>query len=402
MSPIIDLQRRLHEDGRIRIGQQVAMGNGKKRPAKLERFRFTSQSKRAIETVAQLYGGQPQPWTDAPAGEQWEVVTDATEIPVVLAPEKISFSQSYELWSGGGCRRRCDGEHESISDRPCLCDPEKRECKPHTRLSLMLADRPGAGLWRLDTSGWYAATELAGAIELAGILTGHLGRSLLPARLRLEEKAVKRPNPKNPDATITLKFGVPVLDFDVDMRALAVGGAPALAAPMPELSAASSGGLTPVQHPDEDTPSLVDQLSSVNDAAPTRRRANSPPPIPATGLAPRTAAAAAAGEVPSNDETRVPPTNNDAQPATVRRRRARPSDDPVAAEPEPADAGESRLSMSMCRDLILAAQQLFPERDARLQFATNVLGRPVTTFKELSPKEANNLMRTIHDSIGAQ
>src|SRR5579875_1118177 len=122
---ILDLQKRLHEDGRIRIGQQVAMGNGKKRPAKLDRFRFTSQSKRAIETVALLYGGAVQQWADAPMGEQWEVVTEVTEFPVVLGPETISFSQAYELWSGGGCKRRCDGERETISDGPCLCDPEK-------------------------------------------------------------------------------------------------------------------------------------------------------------------------------------------------------------------------------------------------------------------------------------
>ena len=39
---IVDLQRRLQEIGRIRIGQQVK-SNGKSRPAKLDRFRLTSR-----------------------------------------------------------------------------------------------------------------------------------------------------------------------------------------------------------------------------------------------------------------------------------------------------------------------------------------------------------------------
>lgn len=66
MSPILDLQRRLHEAGRIRIGVQVPTGKqGKTRPAKLTTLRFTGQDRRALERVA------PTPLIDAkPAGEE--------------------------------------------------------------------------------------------------------------------------------------------------------------------------------------------------------------------------------------------------------------------------------------------------------------------------------------------
>src|SRR4051794_29621754 len=60
--PIIDLQRRLREIGRIRIGQQVPITNpkpgskAKTRPVKLETFRLTSRDQRVIDAAAALYG----------------------------------------------------------------------------------------------------------------------------------------------------------------------------------------------------------------------------------------------------------------------------------------------------------------------------------------------------------
>ncbi len=45
---IIDLQRRLREVGRIRIGEKVATSNGRSRPSKLSTFRFTSRDRQVI------------------------------------------------------------------------------------------------------------------------------------------------------------------------------------------------------------------------------------------------------------------------------------------------------------------------------------------------------------------
>lgn len=175
---IIDLQRRLAEIGRIRIGQQVASGNGKRRPAKLTTFRLTSPDRNRIQQAAVLYGGQPTEW-EAPAGKQWEVVTETDALNVICPPSDMAFSQHYELWSGGGCQRRCDGRNESISEGPCQCDPDKRECTIHTRLSVMLRDLPGLGVWRIDTSGYYAAVELQGAVEVVQLAAGR--GQMLPA-----------------------------------------------------------------------------------------------------------------------------------------------------------------------------------------------------------------------------
>ena len=47
--PILDLQLRQRELGRIRIGRKAA---GKGNPQKLDKFRFTSASRESIEHIA--------------------------------------------------------------------------------------------------------------------------------------------------------------------------------------------------------------------------------------------------------------------------------------------------------------------------------------------------------------
>ncbi len=155
MSPIIDLQRRMTQVGRIRLGERVSPGG---RPTRLERWKLTSRDQTRLEAAAGVFGGKVEPW-DGHDGE-FALHTETDNLPILLLPNQ-TISQAYELWSGGGCQRRCDGEQEQLSDGPCLCDPENRECKPHTRLSVMLPDVAGLGVWRLDSTGWYAAVELA-------------------------------------------------------------------------------------------------------------------------------------------------------------------------------------------------------------------------------------------------
>ncbi len=219
MSPILDMQVRFRELGRIRIGQQVASNNGKRRPTKLETFRITSPSETIIRAAAKAFGGEVRPWT-SPAGKQWEVVTTADTLDVAVLPDQ-ALTQWNEMWSGGGCTRRCDGETEMLSDQACLCpsDPAARRelakngaaCKPTTRLSVMLThpDLPDVGIYRLEAHGWYAATELMGAMHLARMS----GESVMDARLRLEQRETKRPGQP------TMQYGVPVLE----LRGLSVG-----------------------------------------------------------------------------------------------------------------------------------------------------------------------------------
>jgi hypothetical protein len=288
---ILDLQRRITEAGRIRTGQQVADAKSRtgNRPEKLETFRFTSADRRRIEQIATLYGGTVEPW-EAPAGAQWQVITARSEIEIIVPPSDLSFSQHYELWSAGGCQRRCDGVTESISESPCLCDPEARECEIHTRLSVLLRDIPGLGVWRLDTQGWYAAQELQGAVEIIAIAAGH--GALLPARLRLDQRMVKRPD-KN-GKVVTRRFGVPVIDIEITPGQLLPGGQ---GVPL-QIAAGDDRPppLTPVPALMAPVPSIAEQSQP---PAERPRRANSATEIPASG---RRRAARAASPAPATPD----------------------------------------------------------------------------------------------------
>ncbi|NRQ31333.1 hypothetical protein HII36_05700 [Nonomuraea sp. NN258] len=161
------LQRRHWQDGRIRLGIKKTSQNGKEYPSKIETFRFTSPSEEMIRGVAELYGGQAKPW-QSPEGPQFEVITTATRIPVIVPPNGLS--QNMEAWEAKVCIRRCTGvTMQPPFVGPCLCgadrDIKSRLCKPTTRLGVFLKKVPSLGLWRLDSKGENAAAELPNAAE---------------------------------------------------------------------------------------------------------------------------------------------------------------------------------------------------------------------------------------------
>lgn len=220
--PLIDLQRRLVEVGRIRLGtteERERRGRTVRLPKRLETWRLTSRDRARLDAAAAEYGGTVQPW-----GEEWELVTAADTLAIMLIPGQ-ALSQWWELWgqrragsSPVECLRRCDGRTEVLGDQPCLCPPdydERRElaaegkaCKPTSRLSVLLPAVPGIGHWRLDTRGYYAAVELGGSAELLERATA--SGVVLPAKLRLEYRKVARGGE-------TRKFPVPVIDVEASV-----------------------------------------------------------------------------------------------------------------------------------------------------------------------------------------
>ncbi|MEV0821901.1 recombination directionality factor [Nonomuraea rubra] len=161
------LQRRHWQDGRIRLGIKKMSRNGREYPSKIDTFRFTSPSEDMIRGVAEKYGGEVKPWK-SPQGPQFEVITNAQRIPVIVPPNGLS--QNMELWDGKLCIRRCTGvAMQAPFVGPCLCGADvelkRRPCKPHTRLGVFLKEVPSLGLWRLDSKGGNAAAELPNAAE---------------------------------------------------------------------------------------------------------------------------------------------------------------------------------------------------------------------------------------------
>ncbi len=233
------LQRRLTQVGVIRLGEKRLAKSGKPYPAKLDSLRFTSPSRPLIDAVAALYGGEVKAW-QSPTGPEWEVITTVREIPVMVPPQRID--PNLELWGNGFRSRMCDGVIEKIRKTACLCEaaarlryqqqgwlwPEdgefertKDDCKPTTRMSLMLARVPSMGTFKLESHGWNAAAELpmlAESIETAP--------QPIPARLEIQfrEKKILHPERAQAEQIESRNYVVPVLYFDFVTPAQVFGG----------------------------------------------------------------------------------------------------------------------------------------------------------------------------------
>lgn len=194
-----DGNTRYREIGRIRIGEKGKKGN----PVALETFRMTSPNKHLLDVAAQHYGGSVKKWENPPTqGEQWELITEAKELPVLIPHQDVVESLFFELWSGGGCKRRCDGVTELMSGEPCLCEQSgNKDCKLSTHVLFLLPSLPDIGVWRLSSTGINAGQELPSAISLLLQMSkGHLPEAIL---------AIERRTSKSEGTT--KHFSVPVI-----------------------------------------------------------------------------------------------------------------------------------------------------------------------------------------------
>ncbi|MFI1165571.1 hypothetical protein ACH4UM_18640 [Streptomyces sp. NPDC020801] len=200
---IITNQRQARELGRLRTGWSVPNDDPKKRPrpVKSKTWVISSHAEHYVEKAAELYGGTVEQWQPQGNGApQFRVITEAQQLDAVL-PGGDPLSQYNEMWSKGGCKRRCDGETEQLSRRPCLCIAEYGEdwyllrqnvykkdkvCAATSRLNVVLLDMPDMGVWRAETHSFYASNELAGTVDM--VLSGTGGKGLVPVTLRIEPR----------------------------------------------------------------------------------------------------------------------------------------------------------------------------------------------------------------------
>lgn len=260
--PILDIQRRGQQIGRLRIGQQVPSKTpGKMRPVALETFRFTTGSRYVADAIAELYGGNVAPW-----GKQWEVITDRDEVDVIVPPRDQVITQWYEWWTAAGCLRRCDSQIEQKSGGPCKCphaddptDPVAVEvaarerdrlaklnppqaCQRKTRINVMIPDLPGLGVFRLDTGSFYAAGEV---LDAGDLMQAARDRNVfLPAKVRIDAR-------EQVENGKTKKYPVPLLDILVPFRQIVTGQleAAGIAGQLPPAPGETRRALTAGQEP---------------------------------------------------------------------------------------------------------------------------------------------------------
>jgi len=143
-----------------------------------------------------MWGGTVEKWQPQGAGaQQYRVITKAESIEALLPPGD-PLSQYNEMWNKGGCMRRCDGQTEQITRRPCLCSAQYGEewylqpkgvvCAATSRLNVILPDLPDVGVWRAETHSFYAANEWGGTLDM--VLSGTNGKGLVPVSLRIEPR----------------------------------------------------------------------------------------------------------------------------------------------------------------------------------------------------------------------
>lgn len=299
--PITTIQRQFRELGRIRLGQQVEYsknGQKRKRPEKLDTFRLTSPVRALLEHAAEVYGGKVAAWPDAPDGDEFQLITTTDTLDIIVPPNG-AVSQWYELWSGAGCQRRCDGVREILSMGPCKCpaDPLDRTelaakgeaCKPTTRLQVVLPKVPDLGIWLLVSHGYYAAVELLGTAEL--LAAAAQAGQMVPALLWIDQRRIRRPGQP------TREFGVPAIRIPETMTALlgsrAVGATPALAAGdvAPAMPALGPGRPEiPAAAPLPEDPSFRAPAPAAQTASPDSAAAAAPSTSGNTGDAPVAAA----------------------------------------------------------------------------------------------------------------
>lgn len=198
-SRILTLQRQVREIGRLRTGYSTtetsAAGKEYQKGQKSQTWIVTSSQQDAVEVAADIWGGTVEQWQPQGAGsKQWRVITQASVIDAILPPGD-PISQSYEMWDRGGCQVRCDGEtatNPAGQRAPCLCLAKYGEqfyrrkpievCRPHTRLNVILPDLPDLGVFRLDTQGYYAASDLPAQVDL---IRAAVGDRMVPISLRI-------------------------------------------------------------------------------------------------------------------------------------------------------------------------------------------------------------------------
>jgi len=255
----------------------------------------------------------------------------------------------------------------------------------------MLRDLPGLGVWRIDTSGYYAAVELQGAVEVVQLAAGR--GQMLPARLRLEQRMVKRVGQG------TRRFAVPVLDVEVSPGQLMAGGSPAA----PVMVEQGTGrvldfptertALTPVPesvpvHPVGD---IAEQAAEI--AEPKPRRRNSAQPVPQTGLKPRTVAQAATNQLPH----RSPPDQSEGHVAQ------RLDHDPDVSQVSP-DLSAPAIGEDIVEEVqlvtapqlkklsILLREQGFDTPESKHGFTSAAINRKIGSAKELTKAEASKVI----------
>lgn len=258
--PIAELaQGRPQEHGKLKSGIKLEVRgkpNSPPRPATTPTWRFVTPDHEVAAQLAEKYGisTRHKPCPEAKMGEifiddrgQSDFVSAAEEIDIALPPyDPLGGTPIYELWSGGGCLRRCTGgdgpeacnlrfsketgEDTDVWYEPAACQCLAQQnvvCKPTTRLSVLLPGIRVGGVWSFSSTSYDVAREFQ---QMIGILEMAAVQGFKIAKARLVSRQKTTPRGKR-------KYTVPILIFPGTLGELVTGTGAAAELAMPTAGA---------------------------------------------------------------------------------------------------------------------------------------------------------------------
>lgn len=195
--PLRDLNEDREPGARAMLFGHVRLGifNGR-HPQQSDTLIFTTADVERLKPLQRDLGGTIERYEPQGAGEEpWRLVSEAEAITFLFpfSEPEGNLSQSWELWTAGGIKRRCDGFQCALVDVDeitgerseetvdCICAAGERECAPTTRLRLLLP-QTGIGIWELTTGSIVGATQLYDQVRfIAEVATGRMNH--VPIRL---------------------------------------------------------------------------------------------------------------------------------------------------------------------------------------------------------------------------
>jgi hypothetical protein len=130
---MIDIQRRHAEVFHLRFGDRGPDGY----PRKLtEAIRVTAHTEQIVKAFVDCYGGELQTFKEPASRDRYQAYLPTSSIAIMVLPGH-SLQQWWERYRRSVCDRRCDGQTEQKSGKPCMCPPDidariadKQACSP--------------------------------------------------------------------------------------------------------------------------------------------------------------------------------------------------------------------------------------------------------------------------------
>ncbi|WP_405620288.1 hypothetical protein [Streptomyces sp. NBC_00076] len=210
--------------GRFRSGRLVKVGKTET-PESLNEWRVTTGDPTVAAKVAELLGGESEPW-ETDNEDNLQVLTNSKTVQIIIEPDGVSASFK-QFIPGSGLVHHCDGfsflSPDEDRGEPCRCPSliaerklkatQGRGPKPSVDVEFRLLDAPDLGKFRFNSGSWKLVEALAPLFEALDKF-GNEGTETEPGkqvRASITIENVSYVPKKGPRAGQTVSYNKPVI-----------------------------------------------------------------------------------------------------------------------------------------------------------------------------------------------